>query len=185
MQVLQPQTAHLKVKEAQQRKMTYDLDSGNTREREKEQERQQVRLQLISELDEAKTEDGSCELVTLYIPPNRNILDVIKQIGEETTIASNIKSEKTRKAVQNALHQIGLNLIADGYGLLREDGTLPPENGMVIFSGAREPNTKHHLRTHQQDFTVLVPPNKKKPVDISLLLIHDHFYTEKLKELIS
>lgn len=154
-----------------------------TDQEKKEEDRQKVRMQLISELEEAKTEDASPELVTLYVPPKRAIDDVIAQLGKEQAKAAFIKSESTKKAVQNALHQIALNLIADGYGLLTEDGTMPPSNGLAMFSGARDKNTKYHLRTHQQDFTVLVPP--KNPVDISLLVIDDHFHTQRLKELVT
>src|ERR671928_621577 len=72
------------------------------------------------------------ELVTVYIPPRRQIFDVISQLRNEAGTASNIKSDLTRTHVQDALSRTVEHL-----KLFKET----PENGLAIFCGAI-PNNK-------------------------------------------
>ncbi len=78
----------------------------------------------IEELRE-KTGKGT-ELVTIYIPPDKQIFDVVAQLRDERGQASNIKSKSTRTNVQSALDSIMARL---------RYFKAPPENGIVIFCG--------------------------------------------------
>ncbi|MFB6094574.1 MAG: peptide chain release factor aRF-1 [Halanaeroarchaeum sp.] len=67
------------------------------------------------------------QLVTIYVPPDKLISDVVAHVTQEHSEASNIKSKETRTNVQDALSSIKARL------KYYEE---PPENGMVLFSGA-------------------------------------------------
>src|SRR6056297_3520891 len=80
-------------------------------------------------IEELRDFEGSgTQLVTIYIPEDRQVSDVVAHVTQEHSEASNIKSKQTRTAVQDALTSIK--------DRLRYYDTYPPENGMVIFSGA-------------------------------------------------
>ncbi|MFC4406858.1 peptide chain release factor aRF-1 [Haloarchaeobius iranensis] len=80
---------------------------------------------VIEELDEY--EGSGTQLVTIYVPEDRRISDVVAHVTQEHSEASNIKSKQTRTNVQDALTSIKDRLrYYDN----------PPENGMVLFSGA-------------------------------------------------
>jgi peptide chain release factor subunit 1 len=68
------------------------------------------------------------QLVSIYIPEDRQISSVVAHVTQEHSEASNIKSKETRTNVQDALTSIK--------DRLRYYDTYPPENGMVVFSGA-------------------------------------------------
>ena len=68
------------------------------------------------------------QLVTIYVPPDKQISDVADHVIQEHSEASNIKSKSTRTNVQDALTSIK--------DRLRYYDTFPPDNGMVLFSGA-------------------------------------------------
>jgi peptide chain release factor subunit 1 len=79
-------------------------------------------------IEELKDYRGSgTQLVTIYVPPDRQISDVVAHVTEEHSEASNIKSKETRTNVQDALKSIKDRL---------KYYDNPPENGMVLFSGA-------------------------------------------------
>lgn len=78
----------------------------------------------LEELRE-KTGKGT-ELVTIYIPPDKQISDVVAQLRDERGQAANIKSKSTRTNVQSALDSIMARL---------RYFKAPPENGIVIFCG--------------------------------------------------
>ena len=80
-------------------------------------------------IEELKEYRGSgTQLVTIYVPEDRLISDVVKHVTQEHSEASNIKSKDTRTNVQDALKSIK--------DRLKYYDTKPPENGMVLFSGA-------------------------------------------------
>jgi peptide chain release factor subunit 1 len=81
---------------------------------------------VIEELDEY--EGSGTQLVTIYIPEDKQISDVVAHVTQEHSEASNIKSKQTRTNVQDALTSIK--------DRLRYYDTYPPERGIVIFSGA-------------------------------------------------
>ncbi|CCQ33792.1 Peptide chain release factor subunit 1 protein [Halorhabdus tiamatea SARL4B] len=68
------------------------------------------------------------QLVTIYVPDDTLISDVVAHVTQEHSEASNIKSKDTRTNVQDALKSIK--------DRLRYYDTKPPENGVVLFSGA-------------------------------------------------
>jgi peptide chain release factor subunit 1 len=80
-------------------------------------------------IEELRDYSGSgTQLVTIYIPPDRQISDVVNHVVQEHSEASNIKSKSTRTNVQDALTSIK--------DRLRYYDNYPPDNGMVVFSGA-------------------------------------------------
>ncbi len=79
-------------------------------------------------IEELKEYEGSgTQLVTIYVPPERMISDVVAHVTQEHSEAANIKSKETRTNVQDALTSI-----KDRLKYYKE----PPDNGMVLFSGA-------------------------------------------------
>ena len=81
---------------------------------------------VIEELQEF--EGSGTQLVTIYIPDDKQISSVVEHVIQEHSEAANIKSKQTRTNVQDALTSIK--------DRLRYYDTFPPENGIVIFSGA-------------------------------------------------
>jgi len=81
---------------------------------------------VIEELEDY--EGSGTQLVTIYIPEDRQISSVVQHVTQEHSEASNIKSKQTRTAVQDALTSIK--------DRLRYYDVYPPDNGMVVFSGA-------------------------------------------------
>ncbi|TYL38504.1 peptide chain release factor 1 [Natronococcus pandeyae] len=80
-------------------------------------------------IEDLKDFEGSgTQLVSIYIPEDRQVSDVVQHVTQEHSEAANIKSKQTRTAVQDALTSIK--------DRLRYYDTFPPENGMVVFSGA-------------------------------------------------
>ncbi|EMA70995.1 peptide chain release factor 1, partial [Halorubrum distributum JCM 13916] len=58
-------------------------------------------------IEELKDYEGSgTQLVTIYIPEDRQVSDVVAHVTQEHSEASNIKSKQTRTAVQDALTSI-------------------------------------------------------------------------------
>ncbi|ERG95332.1 peptide chain release factor aRF-1 [Haloquadratum walsbyi] len=80
-------------------------------------------------IEELREYEGSgTQLVTIYIPPDRQVSDVVAHVTQEHSEAANIKSKQTRTNVQDALTSIK--------DRLRYYDTYPPDNGIVLFSGA-------------------------------------------------
>ncbi|MCD1294471.1 peptide chain release factor 1 [Methanocella sp. CWC-04] len=80
------------------------------------------------QLEELRSKQGQgTELVSLYIPHEKRISDIVAYLRDEHGSAANIKSKSTRTNVQSALESILARL-----KYYKE----PPENGMVIFCGA-------------------------------------------------
>jgi len=98
-------------------------------------------------LEELKKKRGrGTELISVYIPPDRQISDVVSHLREEHGQASNIKSKSTRTNVQSALESI----------LSRLKYLEVPENGLAIFCGAIEVGGgKSNLETY-----IVEPPER-------------------------
>lgn len=107
------------------------------------------------------------ELITLYIPPDRNIADIANQLREELSQASNIKSKQTRTNVIN-----GLEAILNRLKLYRK----PPEHGMVILSGLVTIDGKEKHITE-----IIEPP---EPVPLYKYHCDSKFYLEPLKDML-
>jgi peptide chain release factor subunit 1 len=109
------------------------------------------------------------ELVTVYIPPRRQIFDVMSQLRNEAGTASNIKSDLTRTHVQDALSRTVEHL-----KLFKET----PENGLVVFCGAIP--TGKGFGTEKIELYSVIPP---KPIQINLYRCDDHFWTDHLSDM--
>ncbi|WP_136688765.1 peptide chain release factor aRF-1 [Halorhabdus amylolytica] len=81
---------------------------------------------VIEELEDYR--GSGTQLVSIYVPEDTLISDVVAHVTQEHSEASNIKSKETRTNVQDALKSIK--------DRLRYYDNEPPENGMVLFSGA-------------------------------------------------
>ena len=117
----------------------------------------------------ARKEGRGTELVSLYVPPGKQISDVITQLREEYGTASNIKSTTTRKNVLDAIVRVQQRL-----KLFKE----PPENGLVIFCGAIPQNGAGSERIETY---VIIPP---EPIHINLYRCDARFHTEYLQEML-
>src|SRR6056297_2725979 len=90
-------------------------------------DRKKYEFQKVIE-DLQSYEGSGTQLVSIYVPEDRRISDVVAHITQEHSEASNIKSKQTRTAVQDALSSLKARL--------KYFDTKPPENGVVLFSGA-------------------------------------------------
>jgi len=107
------------------------------------------------------------ELITLYIPPDKNIADISNQLRSELSQASNIKSKQTRTNVM-----AGLEAILQRLKYYKK----PPEHGMVIISGVVDFNGK------QKHITEIIEP--PEPVPLYKYHCDSTFYLEPLKEML-
>lgn len=122
-----------------------------------------VALEKVKELQGKGT-----ELISLYVPPTRQISDVANYLRNEYSQSSNIKSSSTRKNVQAAISSILARLRAY---------KRTPENGLVFFIGHRKVGAD---QTKMVQF-VLEPP---EPVPTFLYRCDSQFYTEPLDEML-
>jgi peptide chain release factor subunit 1 len=127
-------------------------------------------FRLKKTLDTLASKEGrGTELISLYVPPGKQISDVINMLRDEYGTASNIKSTTTRKNVQDAIVKVQQRL-----KLFKE----APENGLVIFCGAIPQNG---AGSERMETYVIVPP---EPIHIYLYRCDARFHTEHLQELL-
>jgi peptide chain release factor subunit 1 len=109
------------------------------------------------------------ELVSVYVPPTRQISDVTSYLRGEYSQSSNIKSANTRKHVMQAIESSLSRLRA-----YRQ----PPPNGLVVFTGHRQ------IGADQTEMVahVIEPP---EPVPSFLYRCDSRFYTEPLREMLT
>jgi peptide chain release factor subunit 1 len=112
-------------------------------------------------------EGRGTELVSLYVPPGRQISEAVSMLNNEYGTASNIKSTTTRKNVQDAIVKVTQRL-----KLFKQ----VPENGLVIFCGAIPQNGpgSEKIETY-----VIIPP---EPIQVYLYRCDAKFHTEYLQE---
>jgi len=122
---------------------------------------------IVERLDDL--EGSGTQLVTIYVPPDKRVNDVVAHCRQEHSEASNIKSKGTRTNVQDALSSIQSRL--KGY-----DRT--PENGMVVFSGAVD------AKGDKTEMETIVLENPPQPVESYIYHCDSDFKTEPLKEMI-
>ncbi|UCC57953.1 MAG: peptide chain release factor 1 [Candidatus Bathyarchaeum sp.] len=126
------------------------------------------RFRLKRDLERLASKEGrGTELVSLYVPPSRQISEVVAMLNNEYGTASNIKSTTTRKNVQDAIVKVTQRI-----KLFRK----VPENGLVIFCGAIPQNGpgSEKIETY-----VLSPP---EPIQVYLYRCDARFHTEHLQE---
>jgi peptide chain release factor subunit 1 len=119
----------------------------------------------------ASKEGSHTELITLYVPPGKQISDALNLLRDEYGTASNIKSNVTRKNVLDAIVKVQqkLKLFKD-----------PGEKGIVIFAGAL-PQEGGGPGTERMESFVIVPP---EPIRVFLYRCDSRFHTEHLQEML-
>ncbi len=124
---------------------------------------------LKKELEFLESKKGrGTELVSLYIPPNKAISDVMAQMRQEHSQAMNIKSARTRKNVQSALEVIMQRL-----KMFKK----PPENGLVLLVGTIPHGTKDKMEVY-----MIEPP---EPVQTYIYRCDSQFLLEPIKEMLA
>lgn len=117
----------------------------------------------------SQKEGRGTELVSLYVPPGKQISEVLNTLRQEYGTAANIKSDTTRSNVQDAITKTQQRL-----KLFKKI----PEKGLVIFSGSIPQNGPGSERNETY---VLTPP---EPISINLYRCDSRFHTEHLQEML-
>lgn len=120
-------------------------------------------------LDKIKELKGrGTELISLYIPPDKQISYVTSYLREEMSQSSNIKSKSTKKHVQSALKSILAKL---------KYFKKPPENGVVFFVG--------HVSVEGGQ-TEMISESLEPPQEIGTFVYRcdSEFYVEPLKDML-
>ncbi|QKR00385.1 peptide chain release factor 1 [Metallosphaera tengchongensis] len=104
-------------------------------------------------------------LLSLYIPPNRPVSDVVNMLRQEASISQNIKLKRTRDAVESAITSaidrlVTLNKV--------------PENGLVLFCGENFDNGDFRCY-------MFTPPEK---VNVYFYRTDKQFHTEFLEDMV-
>lgn len=124
---------------------------------------------LRRKIEELKASKGKhTELISLYIPPNKQISDVTSYLKNEYSQSQNIKSKTTRKNVMAAIDSIMSRL---------KYFKQSPENGVVFFVGHKSISSDH---TEMVAF-VVEPP---LPIGTFLYRCDSSFYLEPLEEML-
>ncbi|WP_247729748.1 peptide chain release factor aRF-1 [Halovivax limisalsi] len=123
-------------------------------------------------IEDLKNYEGSgTQLVTIYVPDDRQISDVVAHVTQEHSEAANIKSKQTRTAVQDALTSIK--------DRLKYYSTYPPDNGIVLFSGAVDSGGG------QTEMVTRVLESPPQPVESFRYHCDSNFLTEPLEEMLA
>ena len=126
-------------------------------------------LLLKKKLKEIKTYKGDgTQLISLYVPPNADRSSVTKQLTDEISQSSNIKSQQTRKNVQAALRRLT--------NYLRQIDFKLPQNGLVLFSG----NVSENPAKNDVVLLTITPP---KPLTTKLYWCDSEFHTAPLEDM--
>ncbi|WP_226011041.1 peptide chain release factor aRF-1 [Halomicrobium salinisoli] len=123
-------------------------------------------------IEDLKDYEGSgTQLVSIYVPEDKQISDVVAHVTQEHSEASNIKSKQTRTNVQDALTSIK--------DRLRYFDTYPPDNGLVLFSGAVDAGGG------QTDMITEVLESPPQSIESFRYHCDSHFLTEPLEEMLA
>ena len=117
-----------------------------------------------------KKEGRGTELISLYVPPDRKVHEVLGQLREELGTATNIKSRTTRQNVQDAIERTSQRL-----RLFKE----PPPTGLVIFVGAIPQNGPG---SEKMETYTLIPP---EPITVGFYRCDARFHVEPLLALVA
>ncbi len=109
------------------------------------------------------------ELISVYVPPDKQISDVAAYLRSEYSQSSNIKSKSTRKNVTGAIESIMARL---------KYFKQPPENGVIFFVGEVAAQGD---QTRMVQY-VLEPP---EPINTFLYRCDSSFYVEPLWEILA
>jgi len=125
-----------------------------------------ARYEFKRRLEELRNIKGSAtQLITLYIPPGRQIHEVVAQLRSEYSQASNIKSKATMKNVTGALESAMQTL---------KNFKDPGPNGIIVFVGHRSIGGEKTKMFSQ----VVVPP---QPISLYKYHCDSSFYLEPLE----
>jgi peptide chain release factor subunit 1 len=128
------------------------------------------RFKLKRTLETLASKEGrGTELISLYVPPEKRIHEVMTNLREEYGTASNIKSRVTRKNVQEAIEKVQQRL-----KLFKT----PPPNGLVIFCGAVPYGAPGN---EKMEIYTLEPPEK---INVYFYRCDSHFHLEPLFDMI-
>ena len=109
------------------------------------------------------------ELVSVYIPPDKQLSDVGKHMRDELGQSANIKSKQTKKNVQSAIE-----VILQSIRLYKQ----PPENGLVLFVGMIP---KGGPGTEKMEKYIIEPP---EPIVTYWYKCNNEFFLEPLEYMI-
>jgi peptide chain release factor subunit 1 len=127
-----------------------------------------LRFRLKRNLERLAAREGrGTELVSLYVPPGRQVSEVVAMLNNEYGTASNIKSNTTRKNVQDAITKVTQRM---------KMFKTVPENGLVLFCGAIPQNGPG---SEKIELYIISPP---EPIQIYLYRCDARFHTEHLEE---
>ncbi len=129
-----------------------------------------ARYEFKRKLEELRKLSGrATELISLYIPPNRQIHEVVAYLRNEYSQSSNIKSKSTKKNVMAAIESIMNRLKAF---------KRPPENGMVFYVGHTS------IAGDQTDMVshIIEPPDR---ITTFLYRCDSSFFLEPLEDMLA
>src|SRR2546425_10891573 len=130
-----------------------------------------ARFRFNRTLDQLANKTGrGTELISLYVPPNQRIHEVIANLREEAGTSENIKSRTTRQNVQDAIERTSQRL-----RLFKE----PPPTGLVIFCGAIPQNG---AGSEKMEIYTLIPP---EPITVGFYRCDARFHVEPLMALVA
>ena len=131
---------------------------------------QRQKYDLKRKIEELKNCKGRhTELISLYVPPSKQIFDVNSYLKNEFSQSQNIKSKTTKKNVLSAIESIMSRL-----KYFKE----PPENGVIFFVGHKSVGSD---QTEMVAF-VIEPP---MPITTFLYRCDSLFYVEPLEEMLA
>jgi len=125
---------------------------------------------LKRKIEELKSCRGRhTELISLYVPPSKQIFDVTAYLKNEFSQSQNIKSKTTMKNVLSAIESIMSRL---------RKYKQPPENGIIFFVGHKSVgNDKTEMVAYE-----IEPP---MPITTFIYRCDSLFYTEPLGEMLT
>ncbi len=130
---------------------------------------QRQKYDLKRQLEELKACKGRhTELISLYVPPNKQIHDVTSYLKNEFSQSQNIKSKTTMKNVLSAIESIMSRL---------KHFKQPPENGVVFFVGHKSVGSD---KTEMVAY-IIEPP---LPINIFLYRCDSSFFIEPLENIL-
>lgn len=134
-----------------------------------EKDNARKRYEFKKTLEKLSAKEGSgTELITLYIPPDKQIYDVTAQLRDEFGQCANIKSKQTRTNVQSAISSILSRL---------KYYKTPPANGIAVFCGT----VKTVGDRSDLECTIIEPP---EPLGLYMYRCSSNFELEPLQAML-
>ena len=115
-----------------------------------------------------QNKEAEPRLISLYIPPDKQIYDVTAQLRDEFGQCANIKSKQTRTNVQSAISSILSRL---------KYYKNPPANGMAVFCGTIQMGGDRS----DLECTIIDPP---EPLNLYMYRCSSNFELEPLKQML-